>query len=98
MVNTINTALCYIWKSKRIKPKSSHYVENIFSYFVSIWDDGSSLNLCGKHFMMYVSQIILLYTINIYSAICQLSLNETGRKTDKQTDRTQADWCLPGVR
>ena len=30
--------------------------------------------------MMYVSQIIMLYTLNLYSAVCQLHLNKTGRK------------------
>ena len=32
----------------------------------------------GNHFMMYVSQIIMLYTL--YSSVCQLYLNKTGRK------------------
>ena len=27
--------------------------------------------------MMYVSQIIMLYTFNVYSAVCQLYLNKT---------------------
>ena len=35
---------------------------------------------CGHHFMMYVSQIIMLYTLNLYSAVCQLYLKKTGRK------------------
>ena len=30
--------------------------------------------------MMYVSQVIMLYTLNLYSAVCQLYLNKTGRK------------------
>ena len=30
--------------------------------------------------MMPVSQIIMLYKLNIYSAICQLYPNKTGRK------------------
>ena len=30
--------------------------------------------------MMYVSQIIMLYTLNLHSAACQLDLNKTGRK------------------
>ena len=30
--------------------------------------------------MMYVSQTITLYTLNIYSALCQLFLNKPGRK------------------
>ena len=34
---------------------------------------------CG-HFMTYVSQIIVLYNLNLYSAVCQLCLSKTGRK------------------
>ena len=30
--------------------------------------------------MMYVNQAIMLYTLNLYSAVCQLYLNKTGRK------------------
>ena len=30
--------------------------------------------------MMYVSEITMLYTLNLYSAVCQLYLNKTGRK------------------
>ena len=30
--------------------------------------------------MLYVSQIIILYTLNLYNAICQFYLNKTGRK------------------
>ena len=33
--------------------------------------------------MMYAHQIITLYTLNFYSAICQLYLNKTGRKKKK---------------
>ena len=32
--------------------------------------------------MIYVSQIIILYTLNVYSAVCQLYLNKTGRKNE----------------
>ena len=31
-------------------------------------------------FMMYISQIIMLYTLNLYRAVCQLYLNKKGRK------------------
>ena len=34
--------------------------------------------------MMYVSQIIMLYTLNLYSALYQLNLNITGRKIREQ--------------
>ena len=30
--------------------------------------------------MMYVHQITMLYTLNFYSAVCQLYLNKTGWK------------------
>ena len=33
--------------------------------------------LAGNHFMMYVSQFIMLFTLNLYSAVCQLYLNKT---------------------
>ena len=35
---------------------------------------------CGNPLMMHVSQIILSYTWNLYSTVCQLYLNETERK------------------
>ena len=28
--------------------------------------------------MMYVGQIIMLYTLNLYSVVCQLYVNKTG--------------------
>ena len=35
---------------------------------------------CDNHFMVYISQIIILCTLNLYSAVCQFYLNKTGRK------------------
>ena len=35
---------------------------------------------CGNHFIIYVSQVIMLHTLNLHSAICQLYLNKTERK------------------
>ena len=32
----------------------------------------------NNHFMVYVSQIIMLY-LNLYSAVCQFYLNKTGK-------------------
>ena len=34
---------------------------------------------CENHFMMSASQIIMLYTISGYSAVCQLYVNKTGQ-------------------
>ena len=36
--------------------------------------------LFDNHFMMYVSQIIMLCILSSYSAVCQLSLNKSGIK------------------
>ena len=33
-----------------------------------------------NHFMVYVSQIIMLHTLNVCNAVCQLYLNKTGKK------------------
>ena len=75
---------------KRVNSKCSHQIELNFSYFfdfASIWDDGCSLT-CDIHFMMYVSQIIRLYTLNSYSAVHRLYLNKTRRKkTNKYQDQ-----------
>ena len=35
---------------------------------------------CDNHFMMYVSQRIMLYTLNSYSAVWQLYLNNNWKK------------------
>ena len=35
------------------------------------------------HFMMNVSPIFILYALNIYSSVCQLDLNKTGRGKKK---------------
>ena len=84
MINTIDTAVCYIWKLlNRVNPKSSHHKEKtLFFYFfnfVSIWDDGCSLNLLWSSFRD-ISHIIMLYTLNSYSAVYLLYLSKTGRK------------------
>ena len=34
------------------------------------------LTYYGNHFTEDVSQIIMLYTLNVYSAVCQLYLNK----------------------
>ena len=35
---------------------------------------------CGNRFMMDVSQINVLYTLNLYNPVCQLYFNKTGRR------------------
>ena len=82
MTNRINTDARYIWKSVTVNPMGSDRNESIFFYFfnfVSISYDECSLNW-DNNFMMYVSQIIMLYMLNMYSVVCRLYLNKTGRK------------------
>lgn len=48
--------------------------------------------LTGNNFTMYVSQFIVLFTLNLYSGVCQLYLNKTwwgGRSRDKGVGRDQ---------
>ena len=50
-INRINTAVCCVRKSLRVDPNSSQHEDTYFSYFfsfVSLWDDGCSLNLLGS--------------------------------------------------
>ena len=35
---------------------------------------------CDNHLMIYARQIIMLDTLNLYRAVCQLYLNEIGRE------------------
>ena len=39
-----------------------------------------NLTYCGNYFTIYVSQIIMLYSLNLYSAVCQLYPSKTGKK------------------
>ena len=43
--------------------------------------------------MMYVSQIIMLYTLNLYSAVRQLYINKTGRKNNKCYNKIRLKIC-----
>ena len=68
---------------KRVNSKSSHHKENIFSIslILYVYEMRDVHCICyDNHFMMYVSQIIMLYAVNLYSAVCQLYFNTTGRK------------------
>ena len=39
---------------------TAHHKEK---FFLSIWDDGCSLTYYDNHFMMHLSQIVMLYTL-----------------------------------
>ena len=75
--------MLYMKVVKRVNPEFSSQEKNFFNLFnfVSIWDDGYSLkDNHDNHFMMYVSQIIMLYTLSLFSAVWQLYFNKTGRR------------------
>lgn len=82
---------------KRVKPKSSHHKENLFSYFfnsVSLCNDGCSLDgvIHDNHLVMSVSQIMMLCTWNLHGAVCQVRLDKTGRKKVHIGNKTKT--CL----
>ena len=93
----INTAICYIWTllSEEFSPQG----KKLFFYFFNIastWDNGVHWTYYGNHFMMYVSQIIMLATFNLHSAVCQLYLNKTGRKKNHIGDQRILRWYMEG--
>ena len=84
----------YIKYIKRVHPKSSHHKPKFFYFFnvLSIRDDECSPN-CDIHFMTYVSQITVLYTLN--SAVCPLCVNKTGRKKpQKRFKKKWTSFCI----
>lgn len=67
----VNTA------AKRLDPKCSHHKEKLFFSFISSYKmmDANCLsfhNMCN--------QIIMLYTLNFYNAVCQLELKKNKKK------------------
>ena len=52
------------------------------------------LTYCVNHFMIYVSQIIMLYTLNIHNAVHQLYLNKTGGKNWSENSKKMSGLCL----
>ena len=74
--------MLYINIVKRVNPKSSHHKENFFSSILYLYEMMDiHQTYCDDHFMMFVSHIFMLYTLNLYSAACHLYLNKTGRKS-----------------
>ena len=67
---------------KRVDPEFSsqgHFFSiSLILYLHEMMD--VNYTYCDNNFMMYVSQITMLYNLNLYKAVCQLHLNKTGRK------------------
>ena len=64
LVTAITTAVEYIWSLLRVDSKSSHHKQNIF-FLLSQYEKMDVISTyCSDHFTIYVSQIIILYTLN----------------------------------
>ena len=48
--------------------------------------------------MMYVSQITMLHTLNLYSAVYKLYLNKTGKKQTRKTKEIILSKKISGIR
>ena len=46
--------------------------------------------------MIYVIQAVTLYTLNLYSAVCQLYVNKTGGKKDNKKTVEKEESTVPG--
>ena len=90
LTDIIKTTVCYVWKLlKRVNPKkSSHHKENFYFYFfnfISVWNDGCSLNILWYSF--HDIHFIMLYTLNLYSAVCQLIAQWNWKERKKEGRR-----------
>ena len=85
MIHINNTAVCYIWKLLRVNPKSSHKKKNFFSIYLCTYMRWSFTKLTVIIISRWMlSQTIMLYTLNLYSAECQSYPNKTrGKKRDQ---------------
>ena len=74
---------------RRVNPKSFHHKERNFFFSVSFILYLCKMTdvhetYCGNHF-------ILLYTLNLQSAVCQLYFNKTGRNNKIKIRKTTAE-------
>ena len=85
MIYIINTAIHCTWRLSREYILCCYQNEKIFSFPLLCLYKMTDVHwtYCGNHFLMYLSQIIMLYIINLYSAVCQWYLNKTRRKKVK---------------
>ena len=77
MSHIMNTIVYYIWKLLRVNPKNSHHKEKIFLknlYLCEVMDIHQTY--CSNHFIMYVSQIIMLYTLSLKQSALSQKLNK----------------------
>lgn len=67
----------------RVNPEVSSHGKKFFSFsFILHWYEMMNIyqSYYINYFMVYVSQTIMLHTLNVCNALCQLYLNKTDRK------------------
>lgn len=62
-----HSLMVYFKAVKRVSPEFSSQRKNIKSTY------------CGYYFTIYVTQVIMLYTVNLYRAVYQLYINKIGK-------------------
>ena len=79
MINIVNTAKSYI---KTLNELFSHHKKKFFYLVVYLYKmmDVYQAIISYNHFRMHASQIIMLQSLNLHSAMCQFYLNKTERK------------------
>ena len=58
--------MLYMKVVKTVNPKSCHHKEKLFSFILYLDE-----MICDNHFMIYISQIFMLYILNLYCTIHQ---------------------------
>ena len=82
MINVINSSVCYIWNFLGELILNSYHNERKSPFILYLYEMiDVHWTSCGDHFMMYLSQIIMLYTLNLYGAACKLYLIKTQRSS-----------------
>ena len=68
-------------KVKTVNPEFSSQEKYLISFILYLYKMMDiHWTYCDNYSMLYVSQIIMFYTLNLHSTVHQLYLNKTGRK------------------
>lgn len=60
------------WKTKKVESLPQVKTSFFFNLYEII---DVNKTCCGNYFIIYISQIIMLYTLNAYNAVCTFYLN-----------------------
>lgn len=73
------------WNSKKLITKKK-YAFSFSFFFFGIYIRWWILTklIFSNHFTIYVSQVIMLHTLNLYRVVCQFCLNKTGKINEQK--------------